>query len=60
MQQIRENILRSLPKDENKRFFKSVVYCIIPLSSLPVKSYLCYVAACNFTEKQLHHFCMNL
>ena len=35
---------------------KSVVYFIIPLSSLPMTSFLSYVVACNFTEKELHHF----
>ena len=53
-----KQILHSLPKDESKHFLKSVVFCIIPLSSLSMKSFLSYVVACNFTEKELHHFRM--
>ena len=53
-------MLHSLQKDESKHFLKSVVYCIIQLSSLPMKSFLSYVVACDFTEKELHHFRMAL
>ena len=28
----------------------------MPLSSLPMKSFLSYAAACKLTEKELHHF----
>ena len=37
-----------------------MVYYIIPLSSLSMKSILSYVVACNFTEKELHDFRITL
>ena len=42
MQQIRENILRSLPKDENKRFFKisGILHNTIIISTCEVLSLL--------------------
>ena len=51
-----KQFLHSLLKDESKHFLKSVVYCIIPLSSLSMVSFLSYVVAFDFTEKELHHF----
>ena len=43
-------------KQSSKHFLKSVVYCIIQLSSLPMKSFLSYAVACDFNEKELPHF----
>ena len=51
-----KQIFHSLLKDESKHFLKSEVFCIILLSSVPMKSFLSYVVACDFTEKELHHF----
>ena len=52
-----KQILHSLPKNESKHFLKSVVYCIIPLSSAPMMSFLSYVAACDFIDFGIFEFC---
>ena len=54
-QNLGKQIMHSLPKDESKHFLNQWYFNIIPLSSLPMKSFLSYVIACAFTEKELHH-----
>ena len=50
-----KQILHSFPENESKHFLNQW-YLHMPLSSLPMKSFLSYVAACDFTENKLHHF----
>ena len=54
-----KQILHSFPKNESKHFLNQW-YLHMPLSSLPMKSFLSYVAACDFTENKLHHICAAL